>query len=84
MHKEKAMKKVSVLGSAAVAGAALVWMAGCASSGDKAPQAMARIISASGTKVQGNALFTQLPAGGVKTEIWIENATPGTHGLHIH
>ena len=78
------MKKVSVLGSAAIAGAALVWMAGCASSGDKAPQAMARIISASGTKVQGNALFTQLPAGGVKTEVWIENATPGTHGLHIH
>ena len=84
MHKEKAMKKVRVLGSAVLAGAALVWIAGCASSGDKAPQAMARIISASGTKVQGNALFTQLPAGGVKTEVWIENATPGTHGLHIH
>jgi len=78
------MKKVRVLGSAVLAGAALVWIAGCASSGDKAPQAMARIISASGTKVQGRALFTQLPAGGVKTEVWIENATPGTHGLHIH
>ena len=79
------MKKVSVLGSAAIVGAALVWMAGCASSADKAaPQAMATIISESGTKVQGRALFTQLPAGGVKTEVWIENATPGTHGLHIH
>ena len=79
------MKKVSVLGSAALAGAALVWMAGCASSSDKAaPQATATIVSASGTKVQGRALFTQLPAGGVKTEVWIENATPGTHGLHIH
>ena len=79
------MKKVSVLGSAAIVGAALVWMAGCASSADKAaPQAMATIISEIGTKVQGRALFTQLPAGGVKTEVWIENATPGTHGLHIH
>jgi Cu-Zn family superoxide dismutase len=78
------MRKVSVLGSAALAGAALVWIASCASSGSNAPQAMATIISESGTKVQGKALFTQLPAGGVKTEVWIENAAPGTHGLHIH
>jgi Cu-Zn family superoxide dismutase len=78
------MRKVSVLGSAALAGAALAWIAGCASSGSKAPQAMATIVSASGTKVQGRALFTQLAEGGVKTEVWIENATPGTHGLHLH
>ena len=78
------MRKPSVLGSAALAGVALVWIASCASSGDKAPQAMATIISESGTKVQGRALFTQLPAGGVKTEVWIEDATPGMHGLHIH
>jgi Cu-Zn family superoxide dismutase len=78
------MRKLRVLGSAALAGAALAWIASCASSGSKAPQAMATIISESGTKVQGKALFTQLPAGGVKTEVWIENATPGTHGLHIH
>jgi Cu-Zn family superoxide dismutase len=78
------MRKVSILGSAALAGAALAWIAGCASSGSKAPQAMATIISESGTKVQGRALFTQLPEGGVKTEVWVENATPGTHGLHIH
>jgi Cu-Zn family superoxide dismutase len=78
------MSKVSFLGSAALAGAALAWIAGCASSGSKAPQAMATIVSASGTKVQGRALFTQLAEGGVKAEVWIENATPGTHGLHLH
>jgi Cu-Zn family superoxide dismutase len=78
------MRKVSVLGSAALAGAALAWIAGCASSGSKAPQAMATIVSASGTKVQGRASFTQLAEGGVKAEVWIENATPGTHGLHLH
>lgn len=78
------MRKLSVLGSAVLAGAALVWIASCASSGSSAPQAMATIISESGTKVQGRALFTQLPAGGVKTEVWIESAAPGTHGLHIH
>ncbi len=78
------MKKASVLGSAALAGAALAWIAGCASSSANAPQAMATIISESGTKVQGKALFTQLAAGGVKTEVWIEDAAPGTHGLHIH
>jgi Cu-Zn family superoxide dismutase len=78
------MRKLSVLGSAVLAGAALVWIASCASSGSSAPQAMATIISESGTKVQGRALFTQLPAGGVKTEVWIEDAAPGTHGLHIH
>jgi Cu-Zn family superoxide dismutase len=76
--------KVNVVGSVVLAGAALVWIAGCASSGSKAPQAMATIISASGTKVQGRALFTELPEGGVKAEVWIENATPGTHGLHLH
>ena len=29
-------------------------------------------------------MFTELPSGGVKVEVWVENATPGTHGLHIH
>ena len=26
----------------------------------------------------------ELASGGTKVEIWIENATPGVHGLHIH
>ena len=78
------MRKAGILGSAGLAGAALVWIAGCASSGAKAPQAMATIVSKSGSKVAGKAVFTQLSSGGVQAEVWIENATPGTHGLHIH
>jgi superoxide dismutase, Cu-Zn family len=38
----------------------------------------------SGSKVTGKAVFTELPSGGTKIEVWIENATPGTHGIHLH
>jgi Cu-Zn family superoxide dismutase len=78
------MRKMGILGAAGLAGAALAWIAGCASSGTKTPQAMATIVSRSGSKVEGRAVFTQLSSGGVKAEVWIEKATPGTHGLHIH
>ena len=29
-------------------------------------------------------MFTELPSGGTKVEVWVENATPGTHGIHLH
>jgi len=52
-----------------------------AKDGDKAT---ATIESKSGSKVTGKAEFTEQASGGTKVEIWIENATPGSHGLHLH
>jgi len=67
------------------AAAVLVGLGGAAAvsaaAGDKAT---ATIESKSGSKVTGKAEFTELASGGTKVEVWIENATPGTHGLHIH
>jgi Cu/Zn superoxide dismutase len=57
----------------------------CASS--KVPEgatARATLESRSGSKVTGTATFTELTTGGVRARIHIENASPGTHGLHIH
>jgi Cu-Zn family superoxide dismutase len=72
-------------GSALLAAAALMWLGGSSSaSAAAAPEAKATIESRSGSKVTGKAIFTELPSGGVKVEVWIENATPGTHGLHLH
>ncbi len=48
-----------------------------------AATANAAIESRSGSKVTGKAAFTELPAG-TKIEVWIENATPGVHGIHLH
>ena len=77
------MRKLGFLAAAVVVGAALA--AGNAfSAPPDAATAKAAIESKSGSKVTGRAVFTELPTGGVKAEIWIENATPGTHGLHIH
>jgi len=50
----------------------------------EAAKAQTTIESRSGSKVTGKAVFTELPSGGVKVEVWIENATPGTHGIHLH
>lgn len=47
-------------------------------------KATATIESKSGSKVAGKAEFTELAKGGTKVEVWIENATPGSHGLHLH
>ena len=47
-------------------------------------KAQTTIESKSGSKVTGKAVFTELPSGGVKVEVWIENATPGVHGIHLH
>src|SRR5262249_60874191 len=71
------------LGAAAV----LVWSFGssrAAGQGAGGAKATATIESRSGSKATGRAEFTELPGGGTKVEIWIENATPGSHGLHIH
>jgi Cu-Zn family superoxide dismutase len=74
----------------AVAGMAVVTLAGWAAcksaSGDQAAgeKAAAAIESRSGSKVTGKATFTELASGGTRVEVWIENATPGSHGLHLH
>ena len=79
------MRRLEMSGSAFLAAAALMWVGGCSSaSAAAAPEAKATIESRSGSKVTGKAVFTELPSGAVKVEVWIENATPGTHGLHIH
>ena len=80
------MKRLGILAAAALAGGALAASNGFAAPPDAASAATAKatIESRSGSKVTGKAVFTELASGGVKAEIWIENATPGTHGLHIH
>jgi len=79
------MRKLGFLAAAAAAAAVLAIASSAAASPDApAATAKATIESKSGSKVTGKAVFTELPAGGVKAEIWIENAAPGTHGLHIH
>jgi superoxide dismutase, Cu-Zn family len=83
-NKEDAMRKLGYLAAAAaVAGAALT-VAATAAPPDAPASAKATIESKSGSKVTGRAVFTEQASGGVKAEIWVENATPGTHGLHIH
>jgi superoxide dismutase, Cu-Zn family len=80
------MKRLGIFASAALAGTALIACTGLAAPPDAAPalSAKAALESRSGSKVTGKAVFTELPSGGVKAEVWIENATPGTHGLHLH
>lgn len=70
---------------AAVASAALL-AAGCASTARPAagPQARTTIEPKSGSNVRGWATFTERSTGGVRVEVHIENAPPGTHGLHLH
>jgi Cu-Zn family superoxide dismutase len=72
----------------AVAAAALALAEGCASSATsgaaEGAQARATIESRSGSNVTGMATFTELSTGGVRAQVRIENAPPGTHGLHIH
>jgi superoxide dismutase, Cu-Zn family len=48
------------------------------------PTATAKIESKSGSKVTGKATFTEVSPGVTRVEVWIENATPGSHGLHLH
>ena len=80
------MTRFGFFASAALAVAALTTATGSATPPDSAaaPSAKATIESKSGSPVTGRAAFTEVPSGGVKVEVWIENAAPGTHGLHLH
>ena len=71
------------LATAGLAAAALAWAWGCASSKPD-PTALAIIEPRSDSKVSGKVIFTQLPSGETRAEVWISNAAPGTHGLHLH
>jgi Cu-Zn family superoxide dismutase len=82
--KEEEMKKPGIVGVAGLAAAALLCLTGAATASDNAPEARATIESKSGSHVTGKAVFTQLPSGAVRVEVWIEGAPAGTHGLHIH
>src|SRR5262249_48171462 len=78
-------REILVFGTAAALACSLgaATAAGQAASGG-GNKATASIESRSGSKATGKAEFTELPSGGTKVEGWIENATPGTHGLHLH
>lgn len=77
------MKSARLFASAGLAAAAAL-LAACASTPSE-PKATATIESRSGSPVTGRAVFTQLPGNaGTRCQIWIEHATPGTHGLHLH
>ena len=70
-------------------GAAAVLAVSCGSSKTASTtgagmKATANIESRSGSKASGKAEFTELASGGTRVQVWIENATPGTHGLHLH
>ncbi|HWZ84915.1 MAG TPA: superoxide dismutase family protein [Thermoanaerobaculia bacterium] len=69
--------------AAGLAVAAMTGILACASSKPD-PTALAIIEPRSDSKVSGKVVFTQEASGQTKAEIWIANATPGMHGLHIH
>lgn len=69
----------------AAAGAALA--VACASSKPAetpGAQARATLESRSGSSVGGTATFSERGTGGVRVVVRVNNAPPGTHGLHIH
>ncbi len=81
------MRRIGSLAAAAGAALVLVALGACGSSKSAAPSgatAHAAIEPRSGSKVTGKAVFTEMPSGGTKVEVWVENATPGTHGIHLH
>ncbi len=55
-----------------------------AAGSSEGPSAKATLESKSGSTVTGTATFTELGSGGVRARIHVENAPPGTHGLHLH
>jgi len=81
--KEEGMKRLGTLASA-VAGTAAWLCLACSAAPAAGPRASAAIESRSGSKVTGKAVFTGLPSGATKVEVWIENAAPGVHGIHLH
>jgi len=46
--------------------------------------ATATLESRAGSAVTGMATFTEVAGGGVKIHVHVENAAPGSHGLHVH
>ncbi|MEO8431566.1 MAG: superoxide dismutase family protein [Acidobacteriota bacterium] len=91
--------KSKLISGALFAAAAAFIVTGCASSGASGSssaaagssaaaaggmEARATIESKSGSTVQGTAVFSELGSGGVRVRVHIENAPPGTHGLHLH
>jgi Cu-Zn family superoxide dismutase len=86
VKEERMNTRRGTLAAAAVAAAGLFALAGCASTPRPAagPQARATIEPRSGSNVRGWATFTDRSTGGVAVVVHIENAPPGTHGLHVH
>jgi Cu-Zn family superoxide dismutase len=85
------------LSQAALLIAAAALAVGCGSTGGSAStststskpagggaSAQATLESKSGSAVTGTAAFTELADGWVRVHVHIENATPGSHGLHVH
>ena len=68
----------ALLGGAALAAGILVALP------DGLATASATIEPRSGSKVTGKATFTEIPSGAVRVQVTVENAAPGTHGLHVH
>jgi superoxide dismutase, Cu-Zn family len=66
------------------AAAVLAWVAAGSRAADAPKTAKATIEPKSGSTVTGTATFTEMASGGVKVEVKVEKAPPGTHGLHIH
>jgi superoxide dismutase, Cu-Zn family len=77
------MTRLGTLASVLAGAAAVLCLTGFAAP-ETASQATATIESRSGSNVTGKAVFTQLPSGETKVEVWIENASPGVHGIHLH
>jgi len=79
-------ERIPAFAAGLAAAAAIALVAACASTA-KPPagaQAKATIEARSGSNVRGWATFTERSTGGVQVVVHIENAPPGTHGLHVH
>ena len=77
--------KAKTLSLMVLAAAGALALAGWASpKASEGPRAKATIEARSDSTVTGTATFSELPKGGVRAQIHIEKAPPGTHGLHIH
>jgi superoxide dismutase, Cu-Zn family len=78
--------RISTLAAGLAAAAGTLLVTACASTPKAAagPQARATIEARSGSNVTGWATFTERSTGGVAVVVHVENAPPGTHGLHVH
>ena len=78
------MKPKGIIGILLAAGVAVVLARGSSLKAAGPATAKATIESKSGSTVTGTATFTELANGGVRAQVHIDHAPPGTHGLHIH